>query len=274
MQWRWLFLPVLGGLVPWASPLFAQDYIDVEAERLREQQGYQQPVDPSYNPPPPQQEASAQGGDGVNAGELYYQLQLLKQEVMELRGKVEEQEYQLKQLKDQSLERYMDLDRRLSEGGGAASQSSAGASSGGSGTAPTPTPSPSQPLPGETDAYRAAYGLVRSQQFDSALASFRQFLVDYPQGKFAPNAHYWLGELYLVVSPPDEESARREFSLLLERYPDNGKIPDTLYKLGKIYFDRGDKDRAREYLDRVVNEFGDSGSSAVKLARDFISRNY
>ena len=52
------------------------------------------------------------------------------------------------------------------------------------------------------------------------------------------------------------------------------KAPDALYKLGKIYFDRGDATRAREYFDRVVNEFGDSGSSAVKLARDFISSNY
>lgn len=254
----------LCGLVLWAGPLYAQDYIDVEAERLREQ-GYQQPSGQSY----PQQPAAAATGSG-NAGELYYQLQLLKQEVMELRGKLEEQEYQLRQLKEQSLERYMDLDRRL--GGGAAPAPVEEPKT----TYTRPVSPPAQPkeLPGESEAYRAAYGLVRSQQFSQAVDAFRQFLVEFPNGKFAPNAHYWLGELYLVISPPDEESARREFSLLLESYPENGKIPDALYKLGKIYFDRGDRDRAKQFLDRVVNEFGDSGSSAVNLARDFISRNY
>jgi tol-pal system protein YbgF len=258
---------IVCGLVFWTSPIFAQDYIDVEAERMREQQGYGQST------AQPTQQAPAYGSGtatGMDAGELYYKLQLLEQEVMQLRGKLEEQEFQLRQLREQSLERYMDLDRRLSGGGAATPPAS---------TAPS-TPRPAAPsgpapeLPGESDAYRAAYGLVRSQQFDEAVSAFRQFLVDFPSGRFAPNAHYWLGELYLVIAPPDEESARREFVQLLEQYPDHGKVPDALYKLGRIYFDRGDRDRAREYFDRVVNEFGNTGSSAVKLARDFLSSNY
>ena len=196
-------------------------------------------------------EPVASDSSGTSAGELFYQLQLLQQEVMELRGRVEEQGYQIRQLKEQNLERYMDLDRRLNEGGGAAPGPSTE-----TGTANSPT----QELAGEADAYRAAYSLVRSQQFADAVNAFQQFLVDFPRGRYAPNAHYWLGELYLVVVPPDDESARREFSLLLEDYPDNSKIPDALYKLGKIYFDRGDAARAREFFDRVINEFSDSSS--------------
>ncbi len=256
-----------------SSPVPAQDYIDVEAERRGEQvQAYPGSTDPyttQSNQPTTPIPVSGDSGSASNDGELFYQLQLLQQEVMELRGKVEEQEYQIRQLREQSLERYLDLDQRL-KGGGLQP----------TGATPTPgsptgtTPAPQQELPGESDAYRAAYSLVRSQQFADAVAAFRQFLVDFPGGKFSPNAHYWLGELYLVQVPPDDESARRAFNLLLEQYPDNAKIPDALYKLGKIYYDRGNRDRAREYLDRVINEFGDSGSSAVKLAQDFISQNY
>ena len=104
--------------------------------------------------------------------------------------------------------------------------------------------------------------------------AFKQFLLDFPDGKYAPNAHYWLGELYMVIAPPDLESARREFTLLTEQYPDNAKLPDALYKLGKIYFDKGNSARAREHFERVINEFGNSGSSAVKLSRDFLIENY
>jgi tol-pal system protein YbgF len=106
------------------------------------------------------------------------------------------------------------------------------------------------------------------------VAAFTQFLQDYPAGKYAPNGHYWLGELYLVIQPPELESSRRQFTLLLEQYPDNTKIPDALYKLGKVYFGKGNREKAREYFDRVIREFGDSNSSAVKLARDFLSENY
>ena len=261
---------IAGGLILWVSPLCAQDYIDVEAERERQAQ---QGGEVQYPQSAPQQTVPVNpaSSGGVDNGELYYQLQLLQQEVMELRGRLEEQEYQLKQLREQSLERYLDLDQRLKSGGGAA----AGQSAAGSAPATTsPAQSPAQPLAGEAEAYRAAYSLVRSQQFSQAVEAFRQFLVDFPGGRYTPNAHYWLGELYLVISPPDDESARREFTLLLEEYPENSKVADALYKLGKIYYDRGNRERAREYLERVVNEYGDSGSSAVKLARDFLSQNF
>ena len=34
---------------------------------------------------------------------------------------------------------------------------------------------------GEGEAYRAAYALVRGQQFDQAVRAFKQFLQDYPR---------------------------------------------------------------------------------------------
>ena len=37
-------------------------------------------------------------------------------------------------------------------------------------------------------------------------ARFKDFLQRYPDGKYAANAHYWLGELYLVMEPPDLEA--------------------------------------------------------------------
>lgn len=267
------YLTLLVGLVFAASPVYSQEYIDLEAERL--QQGRLP------------QERQAQGGrtttaydtavvpdaapvtdPAQNYGEILYQLQLLQREVMTLRGQMEEQGHQLRQLKEQSLERYVDLDRRFSEGGG------------GSSTGRTETPvstgatSTAVELPGEADAYRAAYSEVRSQQFADAVVAFKQFLKDYPDGRYAPNAHYWLGELYLVITPQELESARQSFTLLLEQYPDNSKIPDTLYKLGRVYFQKGNPDKARQYLDRLIREYGSTNSSAVKLARDFISENY
>ena len=129
-------------------------------------------------------------------------------------------------------------------------------------------------LPGEGEAYRAAYALVRNQQFDQAVNGFKQFLQNYPTGKYAPNAHYWLGELYLVISPPDLESSRQAFMLLLDQYPDNSKIPDALYKLGKVQYMKGNRDRAKEFFERVIETYGSTNSSAVNLARDFLRDNY
>ena len=274
-------------------PISAQDYIDVEAERRAAQSQSGSASSPggavSYGvgnappatttrtlPPPP---APAQD----NIGGLFNQVQQLQQEVMRLNGIVEQQAYELKQLQEQSLERYLDIDRRLAAGGGdagGAGLAGTPSSAGGADTANPPgaasalgSGSASQvpEQPGEAEAYRAAYALVRGQEFDSAVTAFNAFLRDYPAGRYAPNAHYWLGELYLVVDPADPEAARQAFMLLLNQYPTNAKIPDALYKLGRVQFIKGNSQRAREYLERVMREYPDS--SAARLAGDFIDQN-
>jgi tol-pal system protein YbgF len=227
--------------------------------------------------PPPSAPPPINTSGDQNLGNLFYQLQLLQQEVMMLNGKVEEQAHELRRLREQNLERYVDVDRRLGELGsgvvvppaGASGGAVAGLPSGGSAAA-----SSTAELPGEGEAYRAAYGLVRTQQFDQAVSSFKQFLRDYPAGKYAPNAHYWLGELYLVIEPVDLESSRQAFMLLVDLYPDNSKIPDALYKLGKVQYMKGNRDKAREFFDRVIKDYGSTNSSAVNLARDFLRENY
>ncbi|RLA45513.1 MAG: tol-pal system protein YbgF [Gammaproteobacteria bacterium] len=303
---------VVCGLVILTGPLCimarAQDYVDVEAERAAAAASGisstpEQPQADPYGAQPARAypatsyglsrapagsavaapvAAAPVGGQasGQNLANLFYQIQQLQQEVMQLNGKVEEQAHELRNLKEQSLQRYVDLDKRLSGAGGSAASVSAGASSaGGSSTVVTaPVATGGQPQvaeqPGEGDAYRAAYALVRDQKFDQAVQRFEQFLQDYPGGKYAPNAHYWLGELYLVIQPPNLESSRQSFTLLLSQYPHNNKAPDALYKLGKVQFMKGNRERAREYLDRVISEYGSTNSSAVKLARDFIAQNY
>jgi TolA-binding protein len=74
-----------------------------------------------------------------NIGGLFNQVQQLQQEVMRLNGLVEQQAYQIQQLKEQSLERYMEIDRRLASGGtvGAAA-SGAAVTAGAAGTTAAP----------------------------------------------------------------------------------------------------------------------------------------
>ena len=60
------------------------------------------------------QKAPASAADAGAQAELYYQLQLLQQEVQELRGLVEQQSFELRQLKQQRMDDYLDLDRRRS----------------------------------------------------------------------------------------------------------------------------------------------------------------
>ncbi len=75
--------------------------------------------------------------------EIFYQMQQLQQQVQVLTGMVEEANYELKRLKQQQLDDYVDLDRRVSElsqGGVAPSVAVQ--------PAPNSTTRPPRPLPG------------------------------------------------------------------------------------------------------------------------------
>ena len=212
---------------------------------------------------------------GTDARSLALRVQQLEEEIRRLNGLVEEQAGLLTRLQDKSLERYVEVDRRL-----------AMIASTGTGAITDNSPSPNEPVVtadgeqtqeapvapevGEQEAYQAAYGLVRERQFGEALTAFDAFLSEFPFGRFAPNAHYWLGELYLVVEPVDPEAARQNFQVLLDQYPNDRKVPDALYKLGRVHALKGNAERSREYLDRVIAEFGADGHPAAQLAQDFI----
>ena len=135
-----------------------------------------------------------------------------------------------------------------------------------------PVAEPSVADPAEEAAYQAAYSYVKSRNFTAAVDAFQDFLGRHPLGAYAPNAHYWLGELYLVVDPSEPELARQNFKLLLDQYPKNAKVPDALYKLGKVHFLKGSRDRSREYLEQVIREY--TSHQAAQLARDFLDENF
>ncbi|MGB0189153.1 MAG: tol-pal system protein YbgF, partial [Aequoribacter sp.] len=208
-------------------------------------------------------------------GSLFVQVQRLAEEVRRLNGVVEEQAYQIKTLQQQSLERYMDIDRRLA--GGAVSttapaqskavvQEAASAPVTASDSATPPADAKEEP------AYLAARQLVYDRKFDDAVASFNEFLLDYPNGAYAPNAHYWLGELYLVLEQPNLELSRQAFQLLLDLYPQHNKVPDASFKLATVYFAKGNVERAKTMLEAVIATY--PKQPVAELAKKFLADKY
>ncbi len=215
-------------------------------------------------------------GQSSRLTELFYQLQVLQQEVQDLRGMVEEQKYRLERLARDQQEQYLDLDRRM-QAVRSGSQAPA------SGDRPPPAglagaaPGPAGPGPGglstaasglsEREAYTAAFDLMKQRQFAASADGFRAVIQNYPNGAYTPNAFYWLGELQLAQD--DAEAARQSFAQVVNLYPDHQKVPDALYKLGVVYHRLGDVPRAREFLNRVRTDFPQS--SAAGLAQTYLA---
>jgi tol-pal system protein YbgF len=231
-----------------------------------------------FRSPQPSASVPLQPGAGLSMeGQLMQQLDRLQQEVSMLRGLLEEQEHRLKQMEQDQLERYQDLDRRLAAGssvagGGLSAPDRAGqAAAGGDqpldARAPLPTPSAAGAAPPDPERekllYDAAFDLVKTRDFPKAIQAFTAFLRRYPNSEYAGNAQYWLGEVHLAESEFNE--AGRAFAQVISNYPGHRKEADAMYKLADVERRLGNHQKARQLYQEVLSKH--PNSSAAQLAR-------
>ncbi|SFQ05169.1 tol-pal system protein YbgF [Geopseudomonas sagittaria] len=207
-------------------------------------------------------------------GELFLQLQQLQEEVARMRGTLEEQQYEIQRLKQESLERYQDLDSRLSSAGQAPAPAApvAPGASGSQAAAPAAPAAAANGAPGDPAKeklfYDAAFDLIKAKDFAKADQAFSAFLRKYPTSQYAGNAQYWLGEVKLAQG--DLQGAGRAFAQVSQGYPSHQKVADSLYKLADVEQRLGNANKARGILQQVIAQY--PGTSAAQLAQRDLAR--
>ena len=89
----------------------------------------------------------------------------------------------------------------------------------------------------------------------------RHLAASNPDSPYLSNAHYWLGQLYLVEENYVE--AEQNFLTVVDTYPDSTKRADCIYKLGLIKLATGDEAQAVSYFERVQSEYPDSTEAGL-----------
>ena len=235
-----------------------------------------------------------------SASSLLLQLQRLQQEVQELRGLVELQQYKINALTggqttqppaagEQPLPPPIEDNTGVDQPSGPAAAESGAAGGPGAGSAFVPpvtkpigaldlrpvAPSRLPPLPspettagGEREAYKTAFDLLKDRRYGEAQKSFRDLLARYPQGQYADSARYWLAES--SYSNRDFPAALMEFEALVSQYPQSPKIAGALLKIGYIQFEQQNWPAARAALEGVVKRYPES--TEARLAKTRLDR--
>ena len=187
----------------------------------------------------------------------------LSDEISQLNGAIEQQGYDIDEIKKRQRELYLDIDRRLRDlesGATAAAPSqpitvpevtpSVETPAAASQTAQTPAPAPTpEPVPAssqtttasisptpsvtqseEKAAYQAAFDTLKEGRYKKAKTELKTFLTKFPSSSYAGNAQYWLGEAFYVTRDYDQGIV--EFQKVLSTHPNSNKVPDAMLKLG------------------------------------------
>ena len=142
-----------------------------------------------------------------------------------------------------------------------------GAASGSAETAMARAPAVPSILPGNDPEaqYKFAWNLLRKHDWIRAEQAFLEYLERYPDNRYSPNAHYWLGETYYVRRLYPE--AAQSFLTGYRSFPESDKAPDSLYKLGKALDQLGDTEEACAAFAQVIERYEPAQSDAVRFAQ-------
>jgi len=208
---------------------------------------------------------------------LFNKLQAMQQDLDSLRGQLEVQTHEIQTLQQQQLDFYKDLDTRLRAFHGPTQDNTSPtpenisniSSKNASSQIPTTPAENNTPRGNPADeqiSYLAAYELIKSKEFDKAIIAMNHFIHQYPRGGYTANAHYWLGELYLVKKAFPE--AIQHFQTVLKVFPSSSKTSDCSLKIGYALAASGQKSSARQQLKEVIRDYPDTHAAelaAIKL---------
>ncbi|MEW9798071.1 tol-pal system protein YbgF [Alteromonas sp. CYL-A6] len=196
---------------------------------------------------------------------LQQQLDTMQAEIDQIRGAVEVNTNELQKVLERQRELYLEIDKRveaLKQSGVMVEQPVSGQTQ----TSTQVTPAAPATAASESEAYDNAVNLIlKSREYDKAIPAFQSFIERFPDSEYAPNAHYWLGQLLFNKQAWDD--AKVQFEVVANRFTDSSKRPDALLKLGVIAERQGNSAQARALFQQVLSEYPDSSASRLAESR-------
>ncbi|EPO1790379.1 cell division protein CpoB [Cronobacter turicensis] len=203
--------------------------------------------------------------------QLQQQLSDNQSDIDSLRGQIQENQYQLNQIVERQKQILLQMDSLSNGNGGAAAaqggdqaqNGAAQATPDAGASAPAATSAPTQSGDANTD-YNAAIALVQDKsRQDEAITAFSNFIKQYPDSTYQPNAHYWLGQLNYNKGKKDD--AAYYFASVVKNYPKSPKAADAMFKVGVIMQDKGDTAKAKAVYQQVISKY--PGTEGAKQAQ-------
>ena len=176
--------------------------------------------------------------------ELQSQIDKLKSENAELRGKIENIEKQGEDISKSQKTYYQDLDSRLGN-----FEPRTITIEGISGVV----------QPAEKSAYDDALKLFQNGNLKKADSEFSAFITKFPKSPYVPLAMFWGGNS--KYANKDYKAAMTQLQSLIARYPNHPRIPAAMLTLGNCQLEMGNKAAAKRTFIEIVAQYPDTDTA-------------
>ena len=234
-------------------------------------------------------DAGTASGAPANSGQLQVRISQIDEEIRQIRGLIEQTQFQNKQTATDLKKLSDDVDyrmRALEQKQAQAETPAAPPAAAEPATAPTaaaedkkpatykPDGKEKEPAPAVTGKdfpdsnahYSHAFKLLNDKKYSEAAASFDAFVKKYPADPLTANAYYWLGESQYARN--DFTRAAESFRKGFEVNPDGQKAPDNLYKLAMSLSQIKRTSEACVVLAQVSSKYAQSATRTAAKAKE------
>jgi len=173
--------------------------------------------------------------------DLQNQIEKLKADNAELRGKIENLEKQGEDISTSQKTYYQDLDNRLGN-----FEPRTETIEGVTGTV----------QPGEKKAYDDALKAFQTGSLKKADEGFSAFVNRYPKSPYVPLALFWSGNS--KYANKDYTGAIAQLQSLIKRFPNHSRIPSAMLTLGNAQLESGNKAAAKKTFGEIISKYPDT----------------
>ncbi|XZQ55219.1 MAG: tol-pal system protein YbgF [Arsenophonus sp.] len=195
-------------------------------------------------------------------GQLLYQIQrqLLdaQRDIDILRGQIQENQYQLKQV----IKEQKDLNIYLNSFMTNSNKVNVNINNNNKNNSISTIKSTNEKVEYDT-AIALAINSKSKQQIIRAISFFQNFIKTYPKSSYQSNAIYWLGQLN--YNNGNKNDAAFYFATVVKNYPNSSKVSESFYKIGLLMQESGENEKARAVYQRIIKMY--PGSLSAQLAK-------
>ncbi|MFK7791225.1 MAG: tol-pal system protein YbgF [Devosiaceae bacterium] len=116
-----------------------------------------------------------------------------------------------------------------------------------------------------SDVYELGYDHVLRGDYRQAVATFSDFVEQFPDDRLRPNAHFWLGESHFAMG--SYTPAAEQFLAVFNNYPEDVKVPDALLKLAMSLERLGADSQACATFNKLLTDYPRAPQIVLDTAR-------
>ena len=184
--------------------------------------------------------------------ELQGQIDKLKSENTQLRGKIENIEKQGEDISKSQKTYYKDLDSRIGN-----IEPRTVTIEGVTGSV----------QPAETSAYDDALKLFQGGSLKNADSEFSAFITRFPKSPYEPLAMFWGGNSKYATK--DYKGAITQLQSLIARYPNHPRLPAAMLTIGNCQLEMGNKAAAKRTFIEIATQY--PGTDTAKEAQRLLA---